>query len=178
MTIVFVQNLRVPWGPLLVSRVACLFICPFFSNTLVLGAGAFSSNVIGELMVVSVRSLVTPPISVFPSSNVCVSLSLGLLGRLCFGCTVVSLGLFLSAPSSLPPSITFVGCTAVFVALSRFCLSVRVLLLFAPLSRLYSLYCGFLVSELVLLECACLPSPCFPRSPLLVALLFFEKRLE
>ena len=30
----------------------------------------------------------------------------------------------------------------------------------------------FLGSELVLLECACLPSRCSPRSPLLVALLF------
>ena len=98
MTIVFAQNFRVPWGLLLVSRVACLFSFPFFSNVFVLGAGAFSSNVIGELMAVSVRQLVTPSISVFTSPNACVSLSLGLLG-----CTVVSLGLVMSVPSSLPP---------------------------------------------------------------------------
>ena len=79
---------------------------------------------------------------------------------------------------SFLPSVAFARCAVVFLSLSWFCLSVRVFLLFAPLSRLYSLYCGFLVSELVLLECACLPSPYFPRSPLLVALLFFEKRLE
>ena len=123
--------------------VACLFTCPCFSNAYVLGAGAFSSNVIGELMAVSVRSLVTPSIYVFSSPNVCVSLSLGLLGRLCFGCTVVSFGLVLSVPSS-----------------------------FAPLGRLYWLYCGFLGSELALLESACLPSLCSPRSPLLAVLWF------
>ena len=78
----------------------------------------------------------------------CVSLSLGLLGRLCFGCTVVSLGLVLSVHPSLPPSITFGGCTAVFLALNWFCLSVS------------------------------LPSLCSPRSPLLAALLFFEKGLS
>ena len=149
MTIVFPQNLRVPWVSLLVSRVACLFNCPCFSNVFVLGADAFSSKVIGELMAVLVRSVVTPSISVFPNPNVCVSLPLGLLVRLCFGCSVVSLGLFLSVPFSLPPLIAFVGCTVVFLALSWIYLSVRVFLRVAPLGR-----------------------------PLLVALLFFEKGLS
>ena len=136
-----------PWGSLLVSKVVCIFICPCFSNVFVIGAGAFSSKVIGELMVVLVRSLVTPSISVFPSPNVCVSLPLGLLLRLCFGCTVVSLGLVLGVLSSLPPPPPLLG-------------------------RLCWLYCGFLGSELFFLECVCLPSLCSPRSPLLAVLWF------
>ena len=126
-------------------------------------------------MVVLVRSLVTPSISVFPSPNVCVSLPLGLLLRLCFGCTVVSLGLVLGVLSSLPPpppSVAFVGCTAVFLALSWFFLSVCVSFFSLLPSVAFAGCCGFLGSELVFLECVCLSSLCSPRSPLLAVLWF------
>ena len=167
-----------PWGSLLVSRVACLFNCPCFSNVFVLDAGAFSSKLIGELMAVLVRSLVTPSISVFPSPNVCVSLPLGLLVRLCFGCTVVSLGLVLGVPSSLPPSVAFVVCTAVFLALSWFCLSVCVFLLFAPIGRITGCTVVFLVliSFYLSLRVFLLVAPL--GRPLLAALLFSEKGLS
>ena len=140
--VLFAQNLRVPWGSLLVARVACLFICPCFSNGFVLGAGAFSSKVIGELLAVSVKSLVTPSISVFLSPNVCLPLPWSTRSPL-FWLYCGLFGIGLECTLLLTPSIAFSGCTAVFLALSWFCLSVRVFLLFAPLGRLCLLHCCF-----------------------------------
>ena len=172
MAIVFAQNPRVLWGSLLVSRVACLFICPCFSNGFVLCACAFSSNVIVELLVVSVKSLVTPSISVFRSPNVCLPLPWSTQSPLFWlYCGLFGIGLecpLLFAPLdhlwwlycgflgselvllkcvssfSLLPSVAFSGCTVVFSALSWFCLSKRFFLLFAPLGRLCWLHCCFL----------------------------------
>ena len=96
------------------SRVACLFICPCFSNGFVLGAGAFSSNVIGELLAVSVKSLVTPSISVFRSPNVCFPL-----------------------PWSTQSPLFWLYC-------GLFGIGLECPLSFAPLDHLWWLHCGFL----------------------------------
>ena len=124
-----------PWGSLLVSKVACLFNCPCFSYVFVLGAGAFSPKVIGRWWFLP---------------------SLSFLVRTCV------------SPSRLVYSFDFV--LAVLWSLWDWSW------VFPPLcpllSRLCWLYCGFLGSELLFLECVCLPSLCSPRSPLLAVLWF------
>ena len=177
MTIVFGPNLQVPWVLLLVSRVACLSIYLCFLSDFDLGAGAVFSSANGVQMAVLVRLLVTLFIFVFLSGFECVS-----LGRLCWlYCGHVLLLECVCLPSLCSPSVAFVGCTVVFLALSWFfssvcvfplfapprspsldvlwfswalswfCLSVRVSLLAAPLGRLCWLHCCFL--EIGLSEC-------------------------
>ena len=161
---------------MLVSRVTCLFICPCFSNGFVLGAGAFSANVIGELLAVSVKSLVTPSISVFRSPNVCLPLPWSTRSPL-FWLYCGLFGIGLECPLLFAPLDHLWWLYCGFLG-SGLVLLECLFLFFAPLGHLFWLYCGFLGSELVLLECAFLPSLCSPRSPLLVTLWFFEKGLS
>ena len=148
MTIVFGPNLQVPYRVLsLASRVACPSIYLCLLNAFGLGASAVFSNDNGEPMAVSVRSLVTLFISVFLS-----------VVRLCL-------------PQSPLLAVLWSSWLCFF---SLECVSSLSLL---PLGRLRWLYCGrFLGFELALLECACLPSRCSPRSPLLVAQWFLFLR--
>ena len=133
----------------------------------------------------------TPSISVFRSPNVCLPLPWSARSPLFWlYCGLFGIGLecpLLFAPLdhlwwlycgflgselvllervssfSLLPSVTFSGCTVVFLALSLFCLSVRVFLLFAPLGRLFWFHrcffekglseCGSIVYALSCLIC-------------------------
>ena len=123
------------------------FYLPLLLNVFGLGAGAVFSNDNGELMAVSVRSLVPLFISVFLSVvRVCLPRS-PLLAVLWSSWLFFFLLEYVCLPSLCSPSVAFVGCTAVILG-----------------------------SELALLECAFPSSRCSPRPPLLVALWFLFLR--
>jgi len=136
MTIVLAQNLRVPRGSLIVSRVVCLFICPCFSNVFVLGAGVFSSNVIwgangciGKVVGDSFHLSLSYSERVSPSPLVSsVAFVLAVMWSLWDWPRV--------PPRPRSPLLVVLRFFAAFLALSWICLSVCVFLLFAFLGRL------------------------------------------
>ena len=141
MNIVFGPNLQVPWVWSLATRVACPSISPCFLNVFGLGGGAVFSNAIGELMAVSVRSLVTLFISVFLNVvRVCLPRSplLAVLWSLwlwvfCLSVCVFPLFALLRSPSLAVLRFSW--------ALSWLCLSMGVSPL-AALLCLWWLHCG------------------------------------
>ena len=114
----------VPWVLSLVSRVSCPSIYLCFLNVFGLGAGAVFPNTNGEPMAVSVRLLET--------FHFCLSY----------------------CGSNVSPSVAFVGCIVVFLALSFLLECVCLPSLCSPSVALVGCTVVFLGSELASLACA------------------------